>query len=88
MKADPQQTKRLLNIAKGQINGLIKMVDENRYCMDISHQLMATSAILNRLNRDILKAHIKGCIQHALEQDNPVEIETKTNELIELIDRL
>ena len=48
MKADKTKINRLLKTARGQIDGILRMVEEDRYCMDISQQLMATEAILNR----------------------------------------
>ena len=44
---------------------IVPMVEENRYCIDISQQLMATEAILNRANKEILAAHLKHCVQEA-----------------------
>ena len=60
MKADHDQVTRLLKTARGQIDGIIKMVEDNRYCMDISNQLLATQAILKKANRQILQAHLQG----------------------------
>lgn len=54
MMADEKKVLRLLKTARGQMDGIIKMVEENRYCIDISQQLMATEAILNRANKEIL----------------------------------
>ena len=51
MQADKAKINRLLKTARGQIDGILKMVEEDRYCMDISHQLMATEAILNKANK-------------------------------------
>lgn len=65
MMADQKKVLRLLKTARGQIDGIIKMVEEDRYCIDISHQLMATEAILNTTNREILSAHLKHCVNHA-----------------------
>ena len=48
MKAEQQNIKRLLNTAKGQIDGLNKMIDDDKYCIDISNQIMATIAILKK----------------------------------------
>ena len=59
MMADPKQVLRLLKTARGQIDGIIKMVEEDRYCMDISQQLMATTALLTTVNRQVLTAHLK-----------------------------
>ena len=65
MMADEKKLLRLLKTARGQMDGIIKMVEENRYCIDISQQLMATEAILNRANKEILAAHLKHCVQEA-----------------------
>ena len=48
MMADKKQVTRLLKTARGQIDGILKMVEEDRYCIDISHQIMASEAILKR----------------------------------------
>ena len=79
MKADHDTILRLLKTARGQLDGIIKMVEEDRYCMDISHQLMATGAILNRANKEILTAHLKHCVREAA---TPEEREQKLDELI------
>ncbi len=65
MKADAATTLRLLKTARGQLDGIIKMVEDDRYCIDISQQVMATSALLNRVNKDILAAHLKHCVNQA-----------------------
>ncbi|NLN04669.1 MAG: metal-sensing transcriptional repressor, partial [Clostridiaceae bacterium] len=52
MQADKEKVYRLLKTARGQIDGLIKMVEEDRYCIDISTQLLATQAILRRVNKE------------------------------------
>ena len=58
MQADKQKVTRLLKTARGQMDGILKMVEEDRYCIDISQQLMATEAILNKVNKEILTAHL------------------------------
>ncbi|MFR6344126.1 MAG: metal-sensing transcriptional repressor, partial [Christensenellales bacterium] len=57
MQADHEAIKRRLKTARGQIDGLLRMVDEDRYCLDISTQLLATQAILQRANEEVLRAH-------------------------------
>ena len=61
MKADHAQVARLLKTARGQIDGILKMVEEDRYCLDVSNQLMATQSILKKANRLVLKAHMNCC---------------------------
>ena len=69
MLADEKKILRLLRTARGQIDGILKMVEEDRYCIDISQQLMATEAILNRANKEILAAHLKHCVQQAATEE-------------------
>jgi len=74
-----------LKTARGQIDGIIKMVEEDRYCIDISNQLMASKAVLNSCNKVVLKAHMNSCVKEAIEND---DAEVKIEELISIIDRL
>ncbi len=65
MQADRQKVLRLLKTARGQLDGIIRMVEEDRYCLEISQQLMAAEAMLNRTNKEVLSAHLKHCVQEA-----------------------
>ena len=85
MKANRAQVLRLLKTARGQLDGIIKMVEEDRYCIDISHQVMATEAILNRLNKEILSAHLKHCVNQA---ETPQAREEKIDEFISTMGKL
>ena len=76
---------RLLKTARGQLDGILKMVEEDRYCVDISNQVMATEAILRRVNRGILKAHLQCCVRDAVEGGDR---EKKMEELVDIIDKL
>ena len=49
MKADHEKVSRLLKTARGQIEGILKMVEEDKYCIDISNQVMAAEAVLKKL---------------------------------------
>ena len=85
MKADQKQMIRLLKTARGQIDGILKMVEEDRYCVDISNQIMATDAILRKANKEILRAHMKCCVKDALEKGQE---DTNIDELIDMIDKI
>ena len=85
MKADKTKVVRLLKTASGQIEGILKMIEEDRYCLDISHQIMATDALLNKVNREVLAAHLKSCVNEAKNQD---EREEKIDELINLLGKI
>lgn len=65
MMADKARATKLLKTARGQLDGILKMVEDDRYCIDISQQLMATEAILNKVNKEILTAHLKHCVSNA-----------------------
>lgn len=85
MKADNARINRMLKTARGQIDGILKMVEEDRYCIDISQQLMATEAILNRVNKEILTAHLKCCVAEAQTQE---EKEKKIDELVSMLGKI
>ncbi|MBQ9974459.1 MAG: metal-sensing transcriptional repressor [Oscillospiraceae bacterium] len=85
MKADREEITRLLKTARGQIDGILKMVEEDRYCLDISNQLMATQSILKKANKSVLRAHMDCCVRQAVESGQPDE---KMDELIALLDKL
>ena len=84
MHADKNQIVRLLNTARGQIDGIIKMVKEDRYCLDVSNQIMASQAILSRANKEILKAHLFNCVLNA----EGATSEEKVRELNTLLEKL
>ncbi|MDR3862252.1 MAG: GPR endopeptidase [Flavonifractor sp.] len=65
MKADHAQVNRLLKTARGQIDGILKMVEEDRYCLDVSSQIMAAQSILKKANRMVLRAHMDCCVREA-----------------------
>lgn len=85
MQADKAQITRLLKTARGQLDGILKMVETDRYCVDISNQLMATQAILRKANNEIIRAHMKCCVKDAVDNGQGEE---KIDELVELIDKL
>lgn len=85
MKADKEKATRLLKTARGQLDGLLKMVEEDRYCIDISNQILATQAILRNVNKDVLQAHLENCVNEAFEKG---ESHTKIQEMIEIINKL
>ncbi len=85
MKADKKKISTLLKTARGQLDGILKMVEEDRYCVDISNQLLATQSILKKINREILHAHMSHCVKDAVENGNAEE---KLNEVMQLMDKL
>ena len=66
-----------LKTAKGQIEGIIKMIEDERYCIDISHQMMASTALLKKANMHILSGHLQTCVKTAIEQNGDSEEKLK-----------
>ena len=85
MQADKKQIERLIKTARGQLDGILKMIEENQYCVDISAQLRAADAILRKANREVLAAHIKGCVKEAVKVGQG---DQKIDEMIQLIDKM
>lgn len=85
MQADKTKITRLLKTARGQIDGILRMVEEDRYCIDISQQLMATEAILNKANKEILTAHLKCCVSNASSEE---ELGEKVDELVSMLGKI
>ncbi|WP_326911142.1 metal-sensing transcriptional repressor [Sedimentibacter sp. MB31-C6] len=85
MKADKDKINQLLKTAAGQIEGISKMVNEDRYCIDISNQILAVQSILKKANNEILKAHMEMCVKQAFIEGNEEE---KIKEIIMIIDKL
>lgn len=85
MKAKKGDITHKLRIARGQIDGILQMIEENRYCVDISNQLQATQALLRSANQEILQAHIRSCVREALQTDveNP-----KLEEALKLLEKM
>ena len=88
MQADKQTVSRLLKTARGQIDGILKMVEEDQYCVDISNQVMAAQAILKRANKEILSAHMQHCVQQAIDQGDAQAARKKVEELMGILDKL
>lgn len=85
MRADKKKVEKLLKTARGQIDGILKMVEDDRYCIDISNQLLAVQAMLRKTNNEVLKAHIHGCVLHSIENGNPEE---KLDEIMSIVEKI
>ena len=76
---------RLLKTARGQIDGLLKMIEEDRYCIDISNQLLAAQAILGRANKEVIGAHLNSCVRDAFNKNTA---DGKIEEIMDIFDKL
>lgn len=72
---------------EGQIRGIEKMIEDKRYCVDIITQLHSVMGALYRVENEVFKKHIDGCVVHALKGKSETEKQTKINEVVELISR-
>jgi len=78
--------KRLQRI-EGQVRGLARMVDEDRYCIDVVTQIAAVSAALRAAEDEILRDHVSHCIEHAIASGNKSEQRRKVAELMDVLNR-
>ena len=78
--------KRLSRI-EGQVRGLARMVEEDRYCIDIVTQIAAVRAALRRVEEEILRDHISHCVEHAIVSGDVDDQRQKIAELIEVLGR-
>jgi DNA-binding FrmR family transcriptional regulator len=78
--------KRLSRI-EGQVRGLSRMVDEDRYCIDIVTQIAAVRAALRRVEEEILRDHVGHCVEHAIASGNKAEQRQKIEELMAVVSR-
>jgi DNA-binding FrmR family transcriptional regulator len=85
-KHDPKLVTRLARI-EGQVRGIARMVEEDRYCIDILTQMQAIKAALKRVEEEILKEHAAHCVAHAIQSGNAKDQTKKFAELVELFSR-
>ncbi|MEI9991106.1 MAG: metal-sensitive transcriptional regulator [Rhizomicrobium sp.] len=85
-KHDPALTARLARI-EGQVRGIARMVEEERYCIDILTQMQAVKSALKRVEEQILKEHAAHCVAHAIHSGDTKDQTQKFNELVELFSK-
>jgi len=78
--------KRLSRI-EGQVRGLARMVEEDRYCIDIVTQVSAVRAALRRLEEEILRDHVAHCVEHAIASGSKADQRRKIEELMQVVSR-
>lgn len=76
-----------LNRIEGQVRGIARMVEDDRYCVDVLTQLQAVRAALLRVESEVLKDHLDHCVMGAMTGDDPAERKAKASELIALLGR-
>jgi DNA-binding FrmR family transcriptional regulator len=78
--------KRLSRI-EGQVRGLARMLEEDRYCIDVVTQISAVSAALRRVEEEILRDHVAHCVEHAIASGDTKEQRRKVAELMGVLMR-
>jgi DNA-binding FrmR family transcriptional regulator len=76
-----------LSRIEGQVRGIARMVEEDRYCIDIVTQVSAVRAALRRLEEEILRDHVAHCVEHAISSGNKADQRRKIEELMEVVSR-
>tara|TARA_R100001086_G_scaffold48644_1_gene21522 strand:- start:2480 stop:2749 length:270 start_codon:yes stop_codon:yes gene_type:complete len=73
---------------EGQVRGLVRMLEEERYCIDVLHQMQAVKSALARAESELLKEHAAHCVADAIASGNTAAQREKVTELIDLFDKL
>lgn len=85
MNEEKKKALQLLKTAKGQIEATIKMLEDNRYCVDVSNQILASQSLLKKADLLIIKQHMNHCVKEAFENNQGEE---KIDEVIELLSKV
>ncbi len=85
----PAKSARLKRLSRieGQVRGLARMVEEDRYCIDIVTQIAAVRAALRRVEEDVLRDHISHCVAHAMQSGDAADQKQKIEELMDVLAR-
>ena len=78
---------RRLNRIAGQVNGIARMIEDDRYCMDILHQMQAVKSALAKVESQVLKDHAACCVAEAIRSGDADEQKQKFEELVDLFEQ-
>jgi len=81
---DDDEVVNTLKTARGQIDGILKMIDDERYCIDISKQIFAVQSLMKKANMKILKDHMHSCVASAVSDGSGDE---KIEEIIYILEK-
>ena len=80
-------TLKRLNRIEGQVRGLARMVEDDRYCIDIVTQIAAVRAALRKAEEEILREHVAHCVEHAIASGDKADQRRKVAELMDVMGR-
>ncbi len=83
---DHQAAIRRLKKIEGQVRGVVRMLEEERYCIEVLQQINAVKAALTKAESEILKAHAATCVDEAIESGEPEQQRRKFAELVKLFE--
>jgi CsoR family transcriptional regulator, copper-sensing transcriptional repressor len=83
---DPKLIQRLSRI-QGQVGGIVRMIEDDRYCIDILTQIQAIKAALRKVEDELLKSHSNHCVAAAIRSGDVKEARTKFTELVDLFSK-
>lgn len=84
MNSSKKKALTLLKTARGQIDATIKMIEEERYCIDISNQILASKGLLEKANLQMLEQHLKNCLKNDILEGNGDE---KIEEILSVLSK-
>ena len=73
---------------EGQVRGVLRMIEDDRYCVDVLTQISAVCAALHRIEQEILKDHISCCVADSFKHGNARQQKEKINELITVMSKV
>ncbi len=79
-------TLRRLKTVEGHLRGVIRMVEQDEYCIDVIRQIQAVEAALNKISTQILENHLNSCVTTAIQGSNPKERERVLKEITEVFE--
>ena len=82
-----QSNLKRLGRIEGQVRGLARMLEEDRYCIDIVTQISAVRAALRKVEAELLRDHVGHCVEHAIASGNKTEQRKKVAELMDVFAR-
>lgn len=85
MKADHNKVKHQIAIVKGQLDGILAMIDRDEYCIDVSNQILAAISGLKKANNEVITAHLESCVRNAKDQD---DLDQKMAEVSQILKRM
>jgi len=85
--ANKADTLKRLGRLEGQVRGIARMVEEDRYCIDIVTQIAAARAALRKVEEEILRAHVAHCVEHAIASGDKADQRRKVAELMDVMGR-